>query len=173
MNGAIFFSGKYGSTAQYANWIGEATGLPVFDVNDSRADPADYDFVILGSSVIIYKLTIRKWVKRNLPRIGNKPVIPFTVSGAPAGPKLDRWIADSLPGDLVSRMRHVALRGRLKLNEVSWFVRLILRIGAWQSDDPEARKLELGGFDFMDRSSIEPVLRMVEQLQSEGATASG
>ena len=28
MKGAIFYSTKYGSTAEYAGWIGEATGLP-------------------------------------------------------------------------------------------------------------------------------------------------
>lgn len=32
MNGAIFFASKYGSTAQYAEWIAEATDLPMFDV---------------------------------------------------------------------------------------------------------------------------------------------
>ena len=64
MNGAIFFSTKYGSTAQYAKWIGEATGLPVFNVKDSKADPSKYDFLILGSPVIYYKLIIHKWVKK-------------------------------------------------------------------------------------------------------------
>jgi hypothetical protein len=44
MKGAIFFSSKYGSTAQYANWIGEATGLPVFDVKDAKADASNCCF---------------------------------------------------------------------------------------------------------------------------------
>jgi hypothetical protein len=52
MNGAIFYSGMRGSTAQYAHWIGEATGLPVFDANNPQADPSDFDFLILASSVI-------------------------------------------------------------------------------------------------------------------------
>jgi len=172
VNGAIFFSGKYGSTAQYAEWISEATGLPVFDVKDAHADPSVYDFLVLGSSVIIYKLTIRKWVERNLAAIANKPIILFTVSGAEAGPKLDGWIADSLPAGMVSRMQHVALRGRLDLSKMSWWVRLILRIGAWKSDDPEAKKLELGGFDFMDKSSVKPIQVMVERLQASKPTTS-
>ncbi len=173
MNGAIFFSGQYGSTAQYANWIGEATGLPVFDVNDPTADPSKYDFLVLGSSVIIFKLTIRKWVKANWTSIENKPVILFTVSGAPAGPKLDGWIADCLPENLVAQMEHVALRGRLNPKELSWWVRLILKIGAMKNKDPEARKQELEGFDFMDRSSIEPALKLVQRYQSgEKATSS-
>jgi len=40
MKGAIFFSTKYGSTAQYAKWIGEATGLPVFNIKVTNADPS-------------------------------------------------------------------------------------------------------------------------------------
>ena len=52
MKGAIFFSSKYGSTEQYAHWIGEATGLPVFNVKDETADPGNYDFLILGSPII-------------------------------------------------------------------------------------------------------------------------
>jgi len=83
--GAIFFSGQYGSTAQYAEWIGEATGLPVFNVNETNADPANYDFLVFGSSVIVHKLLIRKWVKRHLTDIEHKPVILCTVSGARQG----------------------------------------------------------------------------------------
>jgi len=170
MNGAIFFSGQYGSTAQYAAWIGEATGLPVFDVNDTNAtnpDLSSYDFLIIGSSVIIHKLTIQKWVKRNLFNIENKPLMLFSVSGAGAGSKLDGWISDSLPQDLISKMEHVALRGRLDHKKISWWTKLILTIGAWKNNDPIAKKEELEGFDFMDKSSIEPIIKWVQQFQSK------
>ena len=102
MTGAIFYSSKYGSTEQYANWIGKATGLPVFNVKDANINPTKYDFLILGSPIIYYKLSIRKWVKRHLLSIDSKPIIFFSVSGAPAGPKLDGWIADSLPENFIS-----------------------------------------------------------------------
>lgn len=166
MNGAVFFSGQHGSTSQYAKRISEATGLPVHDVNNANANPSKYDFLILGSSVIIYKLTIRKWVQQNLSGIENKPVILFTVSGASAGPKLDSWITDSLPETVTSQMEHVALRGRMDPNKLGWWVRLILRIGAWKNDDPEAKKEELEGFDYMDKSGIEPIIRLVKKIQS-------
>ena len=52
MDGAIFFATKYGSTAQYAEWISAATGLPAFDVKTSKVDPLGYDFLVLGSAVI-------------------------------------------------------------------------------------------------------------------------
>jgi len=63
-------------------------------------------------------------------------------------------------------MEHVALRGRLDPKEISWWVRLILKIGAWKNDDPEAKKQELKGFDFMDKSGIEPIKELVQQFLS-------
>jgi len=165
MEGAIFFSTKYGSTAQYANWIGEATGLPVFNVKDADADLSKYDFLILGSPIIYYKLSIHKWVKKHLVSIESKPIIFFSVSGAPPGPKLNGWIADSLPKNFILKMNHVALRGRQIPEQLTWYDRLMLKIGALTNKDPEARKEEFEGFDFMDKSSIEPVLKLVEQFQ--------
>ena len=171
MTGAIFFSSKYGSTEQYARWISEATGLPVFDVQDSDADPSKYDFLILGSPILYYKLMNRKWVKRNWSAIKNRPIIFFTVSGVSAGPKLDKWFAESLPEYMISKMKHVALRGRQKPKELTRYDRMMLIIGAMKNKDPQAKKEELEGFDYMDKSSIEPIIKLIQQLQSSEVSA--
>ena len=167
MIGAIFYSGKYGSTALYAKWIGDATGLPLFDVNQDNTDPSKYDFVVLGSSVIISKLTIRKWLKRNLDNINNKPLVLFSVSGEPPGPKLDSWIANSLPISLKPHCKQIALRGRLDLNNVRWWIRLLLKVGGWLSNDPETKENLLNGFDLVDKSTIDPIVALVKKLQSD------
>jgi len=171
MKGAIFFSGQYGSTAQYASWIGEATGLPVFDIKDRSADPSRYDFVVLGSSVITYKLTIRKWVQKHLSIIKSKPIILFTVSGAGAGSKLDGWVEQSLPADITTKMDHVALRGRLDHTDVSWWLKLMLNIVGKMNRDPSASKDEMEGFDYMDKSSIEPIVKLIESYHSSVTSA--
>lgn len=171
MNGAIFFSSKYGSTAQYANWISQATGLPVYDVKYNNTDLSEYDFLVLGSPIIYYKLSIHKWVKRHLTALADKPIIFFSVSGASAGSKLDGWIADSLPEDFISRMHHVALRGRQIPAQLSFYDRMMLKIAGMANKDPEARKQELEGFDFMDKASIEPILKRIEQLQQSKVIA--
>lgn len=165
MKGAIFFSSKYGSTAQYANWISEATGLPVINMKDSKADPSKYDFLVLGSPVIYHKLYYDNWVKENWLSIEQKPIIFFTVSGAPSGPKLDAWIASSLPQSLIKRMKHVVLLGRQNPAELSWYDWLMLKIGGLMNKDPKARKEEMKGFDFMDKSSIKPVVALIKELQ--------
>ena len=166
MNGAIFFSGQYGSTAEYSQWISDATGLPVFSVDDPAGNPSQYDFLVLGSSIVFYKATIRGWVKQNWSTLADKPTVLFTVSGAPAGPKLDGWIAECLPAELVSRADHVALQGRLRHEDVSWWLKIILKIGALRTKDAEASKDEMHGFDYMDKSSTQPILELVERYRT-------
>jgi len=164
MKGAIIYSTQYGSTAEYADWIGEATGLPVFDMHDSYADPTQFDFLVLGSSVVIFKLTMRKWIADHLSDLLNKPVILFTVSGAGPGKKMDSWIAGCLPASFVSHMQHFGLRGRQNPKTVSLRHRMILIMGAMKNKDPQARKEELHGFDYMDKSSIAPIVAQVREL---------
>ncbi|MEO0339928.1 MAG: flavodoxin domain-containing protein [Bacteroidota bacterium] len=167
MKGAIFFSGKYGSTEQYSKWIGEATGLPIFDIQDDQADPAQYDFLILGSSILYFKLSNRNWVKANLNTLKGRAKVLFSVSGAGPSKKLDRWVANSLPGELLYQMEHIALRGKLDHTKVSWWIKLILWIGALFNPDPDGRKDERYGFDYMDKSSIEPIVRKIQEFQKE------
>ena len=166
MKGAIFFATKYGSTAQYAAWIAEATGLPAFDVRDATADPADYDFLVIGTPVIYFKLAIRKWVDRHWSDIAGKSTILFTVSGAPGGGRLDAWVGNSLPKAFVDTTRHVALRGRQVPGDLSWFDWIMLRIGAMMNPDPVARREELKGFDFMDPAGIAPVVERIREIQA-------
>lgn len=171
MNGAIFFSGKYGSTEQYAKWIGEATGLPVFDIKDPNADPSKYEYLILGSSIIYMKLTIRKWAKANLSTLNGRSKILFSVSGAGPSDKLYRWVSKSFPSGLLSQLEHVALGGRLDHSKVNWLIRLSLRIGSLINHDPKASKEERYGFGHMDKESIEPIVKLVEQFKSREASA--
>jgi hypothetical protein len=43
-----------------------------------------------------------------------------------------------------------------------------LIIGSMKNPDPVASKEELEGFDFMDQSSIAPILKLIQQIQSGG-----
>ena len=166
MEGAIFFSSRYGSTAQYAQWIAEATSLPIFDLDETDATPAEFDFLVLGSPVIYHKLMFHRWVKRNLDDILGRPNVFFSVSGAGAGPKLDGWIADSLPAVFVSHATHVALRGRQTPGGLSWFDRIMLIIGGLKNPDRKAGREELHGFDFMGKASIRPIVERIRELQA-------
>ena len=94
----------------------------------------------------------------------DKPTSLFTVSGAPAGEKLDRCITHRLPKSLVLQVHHIALGRRLRPATLSWWIRLILKIGAWKNDDPKAKK-EPEGFDCMGKSRIKPIPDLAQQIE--------
>jgi menaquinone-dependent protoporphyrinogen IX oxidase len=170
MNGAIFHSGQYGSTAQYAQWIGEATGLPVFDANNTQADPADYDFLILGSSVILMKMTIRKWVRANWDKLKQKPKLLFSVAGVAADdPLLQSWLRASYPAELIEQAPHFGLSGRLDLSKFSWWMRLFLKIGSLTKPTKEKARDMREGFDRVDKSSIAPIVQWAKSYQEKSA----
>ena len=91
-------------------------------------------------------------------------LLMYTVSGAAPGPKLDSWVGDSLPASLVSHAERFAFQGRLDINAVGWWTRTVLKIGAMMNKDAEGRKDELHGFDYMDKSAIDPLVARIKEL---------
>jgi len=43
---------------------------------------------------------------------------------------------------------------------------MVLKMGALMNTDPQARREELEGFDYVDKSSIAPILQLAKQFQS-------
>lgn len=166
MEGAIFYTTKYGSTGDYAGWIGDATGLPVFDINHGHGSIEALDFIVIGCPIYFHRVLGEAWIRRHLAEMHGKPVVLFTVSGAPAGPKLDRWIATSLPRELIDGADHFALFGRQVPKTLTWFERILLIIAGLFNPDRKAGREEMQGFDFMDKTSIQPVVDMIETLKA-------
>lgn len=160
MKAAILYSGKFGSTRQYAEWLGEATGLPVFDIRKDPPEPWFYDLLILGTSIIVGKPTIANWMKKHWPQLHGRDFLLFSVSGsAPDDPDLDTWMHRHLGEDILSEVTYVPLRGRLDPDELPWWIRMMLKLAAKAMKDPEAQKRMTEGFDYMDRDSLKPILK--------------
>ena len=70
-----------------------------------------------------------------------------------------------MPAELFSQMEHVALRGKLDHSKVSWWVKVPLWIASIFNPDVQAGKDERYGFDYMDQSSIEPIVSLVRQFK--------
>jgi len=164
MKGAILFTGKFGSTQQYAQWISEHTSFPVFNLNKENPDPTDYDLLVLGSSIMLMKPTIKKWLTTFWPMIKDKQIVLFTVSGTkPGHPDLQKWINNSFSKEILMHINYIPLRGRLNLNELPWFTRFLLKLGAILEKDPETKQRMTEGFDYMVKSNISQILKWVSE----------
>ena len=164
MKGAIFFTGKFGSTQQYAHWISEHTSFPVFDLNKENPDPTDYDLLVLGSSIMLMKPTIKKWLTTFWPVIKDKQIVLFTVSGTnPGHPDLQKWVNNSFSKDILMHINHIPLRGRLNLEEMPWYTQFLLKLGALVEKDAETKQRMKEGFDYVVKSNISPILKWVSK----------
>ena len=88
MKGLIVYKGRYSATRQYAKWLSEELRLPAYVSDIANEDDVDNaDFVIIGSSVYIGKLQIKKWLLRNAKALSGKKLFFFMVCGTPSDKK--------------------------------------------------------------------------------------
>src|SRR5947208_2624101 len=85
MKGVIIYNGKYGTTQQYATWLGEQLQLPILKADDSNSHQLRlFDFVVVAGSVYIGKWLMRDWVKQNAEILKQKKLFFLIVCGTPA-----------------------------------------------------------------------------------------
>jgi menaquinone-dependent protoporphyrinogen IX oxidase len=166
MTGAIFYATTHGSTHDYAQWIAEATGLPAYNIHQGDVPLAQCDFVVLGCPIYYYKPLAADWIRSHAIDLCAKPLIFFTVSGAPAGEKLDGWLAASLPSDLLEHAHHIALQGRQTPKALRWYDRIMLIIAGLANRDRKAGREEIKGFDYVDKQSIQPIVERIKRLKA-------
>ncbi|MFX1704921.1 flavodoxin domain-containing protein [Chitinophaga sp. CC14] len=129
MKGLIIYKGKYGATRQYALWLGSMLGWPVIPAGSETAQQlADADCIILGSSIYIGKLQLRKWLEQHGDAIISKRLFLFLVSGTPSSDKgkLEGYLAANISESLRSRCVPFFLPGKLEFNKLSWIDKLLL-----------------------------------------------
>jgi menaquinone-dependent protoporphyrinogen IX oxidase len=167
MKGLVIYKGKYGATKQYAMWIGQELRLPVGSADRFPVrELPKYDYILIGSSVYIGKLEIRKWVKKNLPVLLTKKTFLFQVAASPADQKEIRagYNKASIPQELLKKSETFYLPGRMKMKYLSGWDRFMLRMGARMTKDPVEKKKMLTDFNNVKRENIEPLIEAVRNF---------
>jgi menaquinone-dependent protoporphyrinogen IX oxidase len=152
--GIIVYNGKYGSTKQYAEWLGEKLNLSTITSDDISGEQlANYNFIILGSAVYFGKLLLSKWFEQNLSFLNKKKLFLFIVNGTPPNKPqlLESYIQNSVPPEIRNEMEVYFFPGRLNLKSLSWFHPFMLRVGAWFEKDPASKKRMLTGYNDMHK----------------------
>lgn len=167
MKGIVIYKSKYGSTRQYAKWIGKELNLPVFETDELYAVKLDsYDFVIVGSSVYMGKMLIKKWLRNNLEALWNKKIFLFVVSGTPADKKdkLDYYITASVPAEARNMCDIYFLPGKMIIKSLSLYDRLVINIGAALAKRKGAKKEVLRDYNGVKKENIVELLNAVKKF---------
>jgi len=168
MKGVVIYTSKYGATAQYAKWIGAAVKLPVIKAGDFvSSTQSEYDFVVLGSSVYVGRLFMKKWLRKNRSWLLNKKVFLFVVSGTPLDQKdkLESYISGSLPREAINKTDIHFMPGRLEPKKLSWLDHLIIIMGARLQESSEARNQMLTGYNRVHHEHIMDLVDAVTTFQ--------
>jgi menaquinone-dependent protoporphyrinogen IX oxidase len=166
MKSIIIYKGKYGATAQYAQWLGEELNIPAYSADHSDdVNLREYDFLIIGTSVYIGKLQIAPWLKANLPFIRNKKIILFLVAGTPPHEKekLDGYLKSGIPEEIWQNCQPFYLQGKMIMKDLSWKDRFMLKMGARLAKDPRESKRMLTDYNSVKKENICGIIAAVKK----------
>lgn len=167
MKGLVIYKGRYGATKQYAAWIGQELELPVASSDRFPKDELNkYDYFIIGSSVYIGQLEIKKWLKENLGVLLNKRVLLFQVAASPVSEKEKResYNAAGVPVALLNKAKIFFFPGRMIKRNLSWWDRFMLKMGARLVKDPVEKTRMLSDFNDVKKEHITPLINAVKAL---------
>ena len=159
MSAVVIYSGKYGSTRQYAEWIAEDLSAQVKPAKQAgEGDLAGADTVVLGSSVQVESLTMKAWIGRHWPVLKGKRVILYSVSATnPADePAIKAILQRSLTPEMISHVRFFPLHGRIRLADYGFPLRQIMK--AMMKSDKGSGSGAAGEFDFVKRENTAPIV---------------
>ena len=167
MKGLVIYKGKYGTTKQYAMWIGQELQLSVASADRFPIDELPkYDYFILGSSVYMGQLEIKTWMKRNFKILQNKKIFFFQVAGSPPEQieKRESYNKASLSADILKKIQFYYLPGRMIMRNLSAWDRFMLKMGARLTKDPVEKEKMLTDFNDVKKENIAPLVKSVRNF---------
>jgi menaquinone-dependent protoporphyrinogen IX oxidase len=167
MKGLVIYKGRYGATKQYAMWIGQELQLPVASADRFPQDElSNYDFFVIGSSVYIGQLEIKKWLTRNVGVLRHAKNFLFQVAASQVEEtqKRESYNKAGVPSEILDQAECFFLRGRMIMRNLSAFDRFMLKMGARLTKDPIEKKNMLTDFDAVKKENIDALLRAVKEF---------
>ena len=134
MQGIIIYKSNYGATEQYAQWLNEATGYPVFEMKKvSKQD-------ILQAEVVIL----------------------YTTSGTlPEDPVLRQGFEASFKPEIIDKVHYFPQGGRMIFAKLSPLHKFFMNLGKKMEKNPQIREAMGKDKDNLDRNGIKPILKYV------------
>jgi menaquinone-dependent protoporphyrinogen IX oxidase len=169
MKGLVVYKSKYGATRQYADWIGEALKWPVYTPEKLLTQTIDgADVLVIGSSVYEGKLLLRDWLKKQAARLMNKKLYLFIVCATPADKKevLSQIAKQNIPAPLLEKCTVCFLRGRVVIKDLNWMDKLMLKMAARVTKDPDEKQRMISGFDAVNRENVLPLINDLQSIST-------
>jgi menaquinone-dependent protoporphyrinogen IX oxidase len=170
MKGVIVFKGRYGATAQYANWLGSILQLPVYETDElSNVKLNGFDYIIAGTSVYVGKMLLAKWINAHEKILTCKKLFMFVVCATPSTEEtqLTDLLKKNINPGLLKTIKVFYLRGRMIKSNLSFIDRLVLRMGAALQKNKSDKERMLTDFDDVRQENLTEILNAVQSFSFE------
>lgn len=167
MKGIILYKTSYGSTQEYAEWIGEDTSFEAHPIETAGNLPLDsYDIIIVGGYVMASKIVIGRWVASNWEQLKNKHVVVFSTSGAKPSPEVKKeFLEKSFPPEIANNIEYFPMHGRRRQKDLSLLGKAMMWIArTFIAKDAQEREDMSRDFDGVDRKYVTPLVEYVKSL---------
>lgn len=159
MKTLILYTSQFGATAQYARWLRDSLpGADLMDIHtfeQYNVDFANYDWVVIGSSVYMGQINAAAFLERHWPELrkaaGGANVFLMVVGMLPEAHESSRQSFALLPALIRKELGGYAkLPGRIDHNRIGFWRRLVLRFMSADQD-----------VDLVSREALRPVLEVL------------
>ncbi len=166
MNGIVIYKTKYGSTKQYALWIGEELGFKVVESKEITIDELEkYDTIIYGGGLYAEVINGASLITKNINRLKDKKIAIYSTGITPLDCRdyYDKYVIEkNFKTGVPENIRVFNFTGKMILEELSMVHRTALKslkkIMASKKEPTEMEKLLIelcdADGDFSDKNQI-------------------
>ena len=158
MKGRVIYKSKYGSTKQFAIWIAEATGFPLYDIKNCPKSLHDLDVILLAGSIHAGSVSVKDYVTLNWSFMKDKKIVLILTSGTSNGEVINKVVEESFTPEMLRVIKVFPVGGRYLLSRMGFIDRNIIKLVARFTKSPEARKGMLTEKDEVNRESLQEIM---------------
>ena len=174
MNGVVIYKTKYGSTKQYAQWIGEELNFKVVETKEITVEELEnYDTIIYGGGLYAEVINGASLITKNIDRLKDKKIAIYSTGITPLDCRdyYDKYVIEkNFKQGVPENIRIFNFTGKMILEELSVVHRAALKslkkIMSSKKEPTEMEKLlvELcdADGDFSDKNQIGELIEYIK-----------
>lgn len=174
MNAIVVYKTKYGSTKQYAEWIGEELNCKVVDVNDITVEELEkYDSIVYGGGLYAEVINGVHLITKNIDKLKDKKIAIYTTGITPLECReyYDKYVVEkNFKGGVPECVKLFNFTGKMVMDELTLVhktaLKTLKKIMSSKKEPTEMERLlvELcdADGDFTDRRQINDLINYIK-----------
>ena len=175
MKAIVIYKSKYGSTKQYAHWIGEELNCEIKEAKKVKIEDLEgYDTIIYGGGLYAEVISGVNLITKNINKLSGKKLIVFSTGITPLDCRnyYDKLVIEkNFKKEMLDRIKVFNFMGKMIIDELSLphktAIKALKKLMSSKENPTEMEKLLIdlcdADGDFTDRSAISELVSYVKK----------